>query len=168
MLDENERTSTGAAVGTSVAASRPKLDDWSLPGFGPMTRIATDFGEVPAQALRLGDRVRTQQGPMRPIVWIDRVRLNEDFLDRHPAARPILIRKGALGPNLPACDIVVSPGQRVPVQARLPGQQTKTAAQLLSGTRILRHSDRMITYTRFFCEGPVAVRVAGVWMPVAP
>lgn len=141
---------------------------WDVPGFGPMTRIATDCGDFPAQALRVGDRVRTRQGPIRPIAWLDRLLLDEAFLQRHPEALPVLIRQGALGPRLPARDIVVSPAQVVFAARAEPGARPKRAVELTAGPRALRKAETSVSYTVFHCGAPEEVSVEGVWMPVAP
>jgi len=149
-----------------TARARAGFDDF--PGFGPMTRISTDFGAVPAQALRVGDRVRTRTGVIRPIVWLDRIVLDEAFLARHPGALPILIRAGAFGPGLPARDVTVAPGQPVGVGRFRSAEAPRPARMLTAGPGALRKTESMITYTRFHCGQDVEVDAERLWMPVAP
>jgi hypothetical protein len=77
--------------------------------FAAGTRIATEHGEVPVEALRPGDRVRTASDRVAPVVWIGRTRVD---LSRHPAPHrvaPLRIRAGAFGAGLPGRDLLVSP-----------------------------------------------------------
>lgn len=150
------------------AQARGRGPVWSLPGFGPMTRIATQMGDFPAQTLRVGDRVRTRRGPYMPIVWLDRLKLDEDFLACHPEAQPVLIRPGAFGAGLPARDVVVSPGQRLHAPRLHPGARPEPASRLTGGPRILRRPETIFTYTLFHCEDLVDVHVEGLWVPLPP
>ncbi len=141
---------------------------WTLPGFGPMTRITTSFGDVHAQALRERDLVRTKSGEFKPIVWIDRVTLDDEFLRRHPDAMPILIRAGALGRGLPKHDVTLSPRQQVsPVSNNLPSS-AKTAADLLNRPGVFRKPDHTVIYTLFHCGTPQIVMTERLWVSVSP
>jgi hypothetical protein len=77
--------------------------------FLPNTLIATPGGEVPVQSLAVGDAVLTAGGRVRPIVWIGRGRVLAARGRRGPAT-PVIVRKGALGPNQPHRDLRVTKG----------------------------------------------------------
>lgn len=141
---------------------------WSLPGFGPMLRIVTSFGPVPAQALRQRDLVRTRTGEFRKIEWVDRMVLDEGFLKSVPSALPILIRAGALGGGLPANDIVVSPEQTLCIAG--PGMTPRhvVARELLTRPGVMRKPEQIFTYTRFHCGDPVEVQAEGLWLTANP
>jgi hypothetical protein len=141
---------------------------WSLPGFGPMLRIATSFGPVPAQALRKRDLVRTRTGEFRKIEWVDRMVLDEGFLKSVPSALPVLIRAGALGPSLPASDMVVSPEQVICVAAPGAPPRRVAARDLLSRPGVMRKPEQIFTYTRFHCGEPVEVQAEGMWLQANP
>lgn len=146
----------------------PKPMVWSLPGFGPMTRITTSFGEVHAQTLRERDLVRTRSGEFKPIKWIDRIVLEEEFLERHQDAHPILIRAGALGRGLPRQDILLSPRQPLaPLTGQLSGS-AKTASDLLNRPGVFRKAESTITYTMFHCGSPEVVMTEKLWVEVSP
>lgn len=141
---------------------------WSLPGFGPMTRITTSFGEVHAQALREGDLVRTKTGDFKPIVWLDRILLDEAFLARHPDAMPVLIRAGSLGRGLPRQDVTLSPRQPVSGVANHLSSATRTAADLLNHPGVFRKAETAVTYTLFHCGAPQMVMAEKLWISTAP
>lgn len=160
----------GPGQGADVQPPQPPdpAPGWTLPGFGPMTRIATEYGDFPAQTLRVGDRVRTRRGPLKRIVWLDRIVLDEGFLAHRPDALPILIRPGAFGAGLPARDVLVSPGQRIHPPRMQPGARPQPAGRLTAGPRILRKPETIFTYTLFHCDELVDVHVEGLWVPIPP
>ncbi|MEM9975009.1 MAG: Hint domain-containing protein [Pseudomonadota bacterium] len=148
------------------AAAAPA--QWTLPGFGPMTRISTSFGEVHAQALRMRDLVRTQNGNLKPIQHLDRVMLDQDFTAQVADATAIVIRAGALGAGLPKQDVVVSPRQEVGIGHHGAGIKWQPAAQLLGRPGVLRRPEEILTYTMFHCGEPVVVKMEGLWARVIP
>jgi hypothetical protein len=86
------------------------------------TRILTETGEVPVEALRIGDRVVTLalNGPrLAPIRWIGRRTLDPR---RHPSpvkVLPIRIAAGALAAGVPHRDLRVSPDHALLVDGAL-------------------------------------------------
>jgi hypothetical protein len=71
--------------------------------------LLTPEGERKIEDLRIGDPLMTLSGEARPIEWIGRsvYRLATDC--RYPASvLPVRIAMGALGPNLPHCDLFTS------------------------------------------------------------
>ncbi|WP_199258886.1 Hint domain-containing protein [Paracoccus binzhouensis] len=87
------------------------------PCFTPGTLIATADGARPVETLRLGDAILTRDHGCRPLRWIGGARLTGRQLDLQPNLRPILIGRGALGPGLPARDLLVSPQHRVLIRS---------------------------------------------------
>jgi hypothetical protein len=79
------------------------------PCFLAGTLIATPAGETPVENLAIGDRIVTESGAVRPIVWIGKGRVLATR-GRRNAATPVVIAKGALGPNLPHRDLRVTKG----------------------------------------------------------
>jgi len=176
--EQSPTARVGVAATASAQAAGPargvrperqvKPIQWSLPGFAPMTRITTSFGEVHAQALRERDLVRTRSGEFKPIRWIDRIVLDEEFLVRHPDALPVLIRANALGRGLPRADVMLSPRQPIaPLFNQLPGT-AKTAADLLSRPGVYRKTENVVTYTLFHLGAPDYVMTERFWVYVAP
>jgi hypothetical protein len=73
----------------------------------PGTLIATPEGEIEVERLAAGDRVLTLSGAVRPIVWVGTGRVLATR-GRRSAATPVIVRKGALGDNVPHADLRVT------------------------------------------------------------
>lgn len=75
--------------------------------------IATPYGEVPVAQLKAGDLILTQDcGPV-PIRWIGSELISPERLRRSDKLRPIHIKAGALGGDVPAQPITLSRQHRV-------------------------------------------------------
>lgn len=81
--------------------------------FTPGARIRAEHGEVPVEALQVGDRVVTVDHGLQTIRWIGRRFLNNGHLSERPGLRPITIEAGALGDQLPLRKITVSPQHKM-------------------------------------------------------
>lgn len=73
------------------------------------TGVTTEHGEVAVEDLRIGDKLRTLDGALKPIKFIGTQTFEPEFIAATPSQRPVLIRQGAMGPNLPARDLYLSP-----------------------------------------------------------
>jgi Hint domain len=73
------------------------------------THIATPVSEVPVENLATGDKVLNLAGEIRRIVWIGTGK-SLATRGRRTAATPIIVRKGALAPNVPYQDLHVTKG----------------------------------------------------------
>lgn len=172
------RAALGAELGTSVQpgasragvspAAAPETKRWDFPGFGPLTRIETISGPFPAQALRVGDRVRTRKGSYSEIRWLDRVVLDEEFLHHHPEAQAVLIPGRSLGRGLPSGDVLLSPGQKIRLDGLMMPRNTCVAKDLIGAHGARRKIETMMTYTMFTCAQPEEVRVEGLWLALEP
>lgn len=77
------------------------------------TMIETDRGEVAVERLRVGDRVRTQDGGFTELRWIGSRRISRTELNADDSLRPIRILQDAFGSKQPRRDLYVSPNHRV-------------------------------------------------------
>ena len=98
-----------SAALASYATATPGALQAEVICFVAGTRIATPTGEVPVEKLAAGDRVTTLSGAVRPITWIGKGRVLATRGQRS-AATPVIVRKGALGKNVPHCDLHVTKG----------------------------------------------------------
>jgi hypothetical protein len=71
------------------------------------THILTERGELPVEALAVGDRVVLAGGGITPIVWIGTGRVLATR-GRRNAATPVIVRKGALADNVPNRDLRIT------------------------------------------------------------
>jgi Ca2+-binding RTX toxin-like protein len=108
-------------------------DTFSAACFLRGTLIATARGDVAVETLRQGDKIRTAAG-LAPVVWIGRRRID---LRRAPEAAPVRIHAGALGPHIPARDLLVSPGH-----CMFLGGHLIPAERLLNGRTITQDTAR--------------------------
>ncbi len=92
-------------------------DDEVVMCFTPNTLIETTRGPVPVQDLRPGDQVITRDNGPQEINWIGKKPMSGRELLNAPHLRPVLIRKGALGPDMPERDMMVSPNHRMLVSS---------------------------------------------------
>lgn len=152
---------------TDLAGARSR-DFWTLPGFCWNARITTSFGDLPIQALRVRDPVRTSSGGFVQIKWTDEIKLDDGFLDGFPDAHPITISAGALGNGLPKNDITLSPHQRVSLSDGAFRSEFRMARDLLGRPGIVRHPQVPLRYFMFHCGEPAQVMIEGVWVSVAP
>ncbi|WP_407943502.1 Hint domain-containing protein [Methylobacterium sp. EM32] len=116
--------------------------------FSGGTRIRTSTGEIPVERLRVGDRVVTAEGRLRPITWIGHRHLAADAGALPHDRQPIRIRANAFGPGLPARDLRLSPGHPVLVGADEDGTGgvLVPAMCLINGTSVVREPARAVTY----------------------
>ena len=100
--------------------------------FAAGTPIATPEGEVAVERLAPGDLVLTADGRVVPVTFVGRQTLHRRFA---PAERfrPVRIRAGALGENVPHADLVVTADH-----ALLVGGVLVNAGALVNGTSIVR------------------------------
>ncbi len=127
---------TGAMTNPSAQATDINTSD--IVCFCRGTLIETQFGLRPIESLKTGDLVWTKDRGLQPIRWIGSTRLHPRQIAAQPQLRPIRIRQGALGDNLPSSDLLVSPQHRILLRSaatlRLFGcREILVAAQKLLG-----------------------------------
>ncbi len=114
--------------------------------FTPGTRILTPRGPVLVEALREGDMVQTRDSGAQPVCWTGARRFSGARLFAMPTLRPIRLRPGALGPDRPNEEILVSPEHRMLIQGQAAQELFNTpevlvaARDLVNGTTVVRDS----------------------------
>jgi hypothetical protein len=98
-------TSGGLSVTDALITASALIN----PCFTAGTRILTTAGEIPVEALNIGDHVINAAGEEKKIIWIGRRTLD---LTRHPQpglVRPVIVEADAIAPGLPARRLILSP-----------------------------------------------------------
>ena len=145
-------TGSGETIGIRGAFTTADFDVFSSGGnsfvelqpvcFAAGTRIATDCGEVPVEALTVGDQVLALLGnALAPVIWIGRRTVD---CARHPKpaqAWPVRIRAGAFGRGRPRRDLFLSPNHAVYV-----GEVLIPVKRLINGTSIAQLPIDEVTY----------------------
>lgn len=118
--------------------TRAKLHELGIPCFCRGTLIATNRGEVPVEQLEVADMVVTRDHGLRPLRWIGSRVLDAVDLAAVPRLRPIRIRAGALGHDLPSRDLLVSPQHRILVRSAIAQRMFGCAEVLVAAKQLLQ------------------------------
>ena len=97
------------------------------------TMILTEQGEVAVEDLRIGDRLVTADGRLRPLRWIGTRAYSPIFARGNRDVLPVRIARGALGHNTPHRDLLVSPLHAMFIDGML-----VPAGALVNGTSIVQ------------------------------
>jgi Hint domain/RTX calcium-binding nonapeptide repeat (4 copies) len=171
-------TSPGALAETVVFYDGPARDNVlgtlsfseieGLLCFTPGTLIETDQGPVLVERLMdQGDRVLTRDNGWQDICWIGRRDLAAQEPHNDESLRPVIIRAGSLGDNLPERDLGVSPAHRMLItshrtELHFEEPEVLVAAKHLVGVPgVARSVARPVSYIHFMCahmrwSGPTA------------
>jgi hypothetical protein len=124
------------------------------------THILTPSGEVPIEALAIGDLVVTRSGEARPIRWIGRRSYQGRFIAGNREVLPIRISAGALADGIPRRDLDVSHGHAmfidgvlVPVEHLINGINIRRIENMASVAYLHLELD---THDVIFAEGAQA------------
>ena len=134
---------TGTSLTVHVNGSNTSIST-DIACFRQGTLIRTDHGEVPVEALAIGNLVLTASGEARPIKWLGHRAID---CRRHPnprAAWPIRISAQAFGEGRPARDLYVSPGHSICVDVL--GEVLIPASCLVNGATIVQVEVDEVTY----------------------
>ena len=116
--DIGTQTSSGSLQsddGGNSYYSQSTPNSGTVPCYAPGTLIETPEGQRAIETLRPGDIVITADNGPQEIRWISSKDHPLDGLGTDK--RPVLIQAGALGPDLPNRDLIVSPQHRILVGA---------------------------------------------------
>lgn len=116
--------------------------------FTPDTRIATPDGARRVGELREDDEVLTKDDGPQKIRWIGRRRMSGARLYAMPELRPVRIRAGAVGMDVPDADLLVSPQHRMLLKGALAQSLFNTTEVLVTAKDLINdhsiHVDRQI------------------------
>jgi hypothetical protein len=123
------------------------------------TRIATPAGDVPVEALNIGDAVITRFNGYRKIKWIGRQSFARQFIKNNFDQVPVRVTAGALGANLPRRDLLISPGHSMLIDGVL-----VLAKSLVNGVTITQDwTPEEIHYYQIEFETHDCVLAEGAW-----
>jgi hypothetical protein len=141
----------------------------TIPCFTPGTLIETARGLVKVEQLRVGDQVRTRDNGMQRIEWIGMRAVSAEELRKNPNWRPIRILKGALGPDMPNRDMMVSPQHRMMLESDK-AEMLLGAREVLAPAKALTYLEGVevadvaeVTYVHIMCHEHEIVMGDGVW-----
>jgi len=100
------------------------------------TRIETPEGPRRIETLRVGDLVRTMDGPARPIRWIGRRAVSQQMRRANPKLLPVRISAGSLGAGLPERDLLVSRQHRILSRSRIAMRMFDVSEVLLPAIKL--------------------------------
>ena len=149
---------------------QPQLAPWAIvPGLTASAILQTDKGEVAAADLCAGQRILTRDKGFQTVIWVGQRKVSAAEMTTHPALRPVLIAAGALGPNLPAQDMLVPQTYRLLVE----GPRTKLmfaqrevfveAAHLVGFPAISLLPAQDLSYVHILCNAHEVIWANGIW-----
>lgn len=137
--------------------------------FTPGTKIATQRGETLVESLVAGDKVVTRDNGIQEIRWIGKKKIDWRVMTTNPHLKPILVRQGSLGNDLPERDLMISPNHRVLVAndrtaLQFDEAEVLVAAKHLIGGISVRSVDSIgTTYIHFLFDRHEVVLSDGIW-----
>ncbi|PUB12809.1 Hint domain-containing protein [Yoonia sediminilitoris] len=137
--------------------------------FTPGTRIATPKGERLVETLTIGDRILTRDNGIQSITWAGFRPIPTDAMKDKKTLRPVLIRAGSLGRDMPERDMLVSPQHRMLVvsdlaKAHFNEKEVLVAAKdltMLDGVDVVNVPGT--TYLHFMFDAHQVVLSDGTW-----
>ncbi len=121
----------------SVISFSPDIFDVVIPCFTAGTLIETATGPRPVEDLRVGDLIRTADHGLQMLRWIGRRALLAPALEADPQLCPVAIAPGALGPNLPAAQLMVSGQHRMLVRSRIAARMFEVEEVLVAAAQLV-------------------------------
>lgn len=157
---------TDPAPQTTDVHRREAKRRWGIPGIYSGTRISTSFGEVPAHLIRVRDQLRTRDGSFLRVLRIDEYKLDNDFLNDHPEARPIRFSAQVAGRKNSGKDVFLSPGQKVLARSATGSEALRLAADMTDGPGVIPQMIGPFSYFVFHLGKAALVRAEGMWVAV--
>ena len=163
------RHEPGQATAAVAMTLNPLTEKPVVACFTPGTKIATGRGETLVEHLVAGDRVVTRDNGIQTVRWVGQKKIDWRIMTTNPHLKPILVRRGSLGNDLPERDLMLSPNHRVLVTNERTALQfdepeVLVAAKHLIGGVSVRSIDSIgTTYLHFMFDRHEVVLSDGIW-----
>ena len=145
----------------------PELFDMPTHVFVAGCIVSAVRGEIRAETLRAGDRLRTRDGRhilVEKVCALSKVGGSSPIQE---ALRPLTVRRGTLASGTPKRDLPVTRNQ--PIIGGAHGATAERAAKDLGGrvttATLSEHAPKLILVT---CEDAVAINAGGIWLGPNP
>jgi len=157
---EQEFDAEGHLLETIYFRTDGSIYDTEVACYCSGTLITTAAGDVPVEDLKIGDRLLTSSGRVRPVKWIGRRSYSSRFAKSQKHLLPICITAGALDEAIPARDLWVSPHHAVFIDGVL-----IEARDLVNDASIFRADvlEGDITYIHVELEDHDVILANGAW-----
>lgn len=127
--------------------------------FTPETRLATPDGPRAVAELSPGDEILTKDDGPQPIRWVGSRRMSGARLFAMPDLRPVRIRGGALGGEVPDAELLVSPDHRMVVKGAIaealfnsPEVLVRARDMINDRTITVDHRPQSVTYVHLMLD----------------
>ncbi|KEO51823.1 Hint domain-containing protein [Thioclava pacifica] len=138
----------------------------AIPCFTLDTLLTTESGPCRVADLAPDARLVTRDNGIQPLRWIgERVFAARD-LALNPLLRPVRIRAGSLGPDIPQSDLVVSPNHRILSLGSDGQREAMVMARDLvgnDGVEIIAPTDG-VRYLQLLCDHHEMIMGEGAWV----
>lgn len=137
--------------------------------FTPGTKIAALHGEIAAEHIAAGDKIVTRDNGIQEVRWVGKKKIDWRIMTAYPHLKPVLVRQGSLGNDLPERDMMVSPNHRMLVEnvrtaLQFDEPEVLVAAKHLIGGLAVRSIDSIgTTYIHFMFDRHEVVLSDGIW-----
>ncbi|WP_120499078.1 Hint domain-containing protein [Roseovarius sp. EL26] len=156
--DYSDNTALGGSItglaGLSGASSPSILEQTGIACFARGTLIQTMEGEVAVENLKTGDQVLTLDNGYQPLGLALSRMVTSVELRQNPKFRPVRIKAGAFGEELPRQDLLVSRQHRMLVRSSISQRMFDEAEVLVSAIKLSEfeniHIDEAIQFVEYF------------------
>lgn len=137
VINFNGTDMNGPTLTMSGVSGGLKQDQTGVMCFVHGTRILTETGQTPVEALRPGMQVYNADGELKEIIRVFSKEFSALALRLNPNLRPVRITKGALGANLPSRDLLVSRQHRMLLRSKIAMRMFNTAEVLIPAIKLI-------------------------------
>ncbi len=129
--------------------------------------IETPDGLCDVDDLEVGDLVMTKDHGPQPLRWVFKRTLAKSWMSDNNSMTPVMIKAGALGPNTPSRDSVVSPGHMMLITATAEDGTVEEvlvpARQLVVSGSAVQLEPQKTTYIHLMFDAHEVVKADGAW-----